>query len=188
MRLSTFRGSISWTTHSGCQTLRDRSETFRRIKKHASVISIPPLWPIIPHYETTSIAMLILDTNEDSFNHLFKGEECDQLDQVLPLEGGFNQTLQPGLQPDSQRYPLLSPSEPLVCDENTMDWGLGSWADIRMGPLGRAGGKPNQLSFYLKHMDDSHQCVQKLDRIGVRDSALYTFHNNGLSSYLSKVS
>ena len=36
--------------------------------------SIPHLWPINSHYETASIAMLILDTNEDSFDHLCRGE------------------------------------------------------------------------------------------------------------------
>ena len=51
--------------------------------------SIPHLWPFNSHYETASIAMLTLDTNEDSSSHLFRGEECDQLDRVLPREGGF---------------------------------------------------------------------------------------------------
>ena len=51
MRLNIFRGSISWTTHSGCQTLRGRSETSRRIEKHASVsrlsdLSFPTMKPL----------------------------------------------------------------------------------------------------------------------------------------------
>ena len=36
MLLSNCWGSVSWTTHSGCQALRGGSEAFRRIKKHAS--------------------------------------------------------------------------------------------------------------------------------------------------------
>ena len=49
---------------------------------------------------------------------------------------------------------------------NTLGWGLALW---RLAPLGRASGNPNLLSFCLKHMDDPHQCVQELDRIGVTD-------------------
>ena len=46
-----FRASILQTTHSGCQTLRGRSETSRRIEKHDSVsricdLSIPTMKPL----------------------------------------------------------------------------------------------------------------------------------------------
>ena len=62
--LSNWKGSVSWCTHSDNQSLRDRSKAFEEIKK--VYIGKSQLWPFISHYVTTSIAMLILSTNEGS--------------------------------------------------------------------------------------------------------------------------
>ena len=62
--LSNWKGSVSWCTHSDNQSLRDGSKAFEEIKK--VYIGKSQLWPFISHYVTTSIAMLILSTNEDS--------------------------------------------------------------------------------------------------------------------------
>ena len=62
--LSNWKGSVSWCTHSDNQSLRDGSKAFEEIKK--VYIGKSQLWPFISHYVTTSIAMLILSTNEGS--------------------------------------------------------------------------------------------------------------------------
>ena len=50
------------------------------------------LWPFVPQHKTTSIAMLILSTNEDSFNHLFRGVNVNQLTWVLTSRRGASPT------------------------------------------------------------------------------------------------
>ena len=62
--LSNWKGSVSWCTHSDNQSLRDGSKAFEEIKK--VYIGKSQLWPFISHYVNTSIAMLILRTNEGS--------------------------------------------------------------------------------------------------------------------------
>ena len=99
MRLSTFRGSISWTTHYGCQTLRDRSETFRRIKKHASVsrlcdLSFPTMKPLplqcssLTQMKTHSITFLrVKNVTSSTKFYLWRGASTRHFNQ------DFNQTV-----------------------------------------------------------------------------------------------
>ena len=70
--LSNWGGSVSWTTHSGGQTLRCRSKAFREIKW--IYIRKSHLWPLIPHHETHQLQCSSLAQMKTHYHHLFKGE------------------------------------------------------------------------------------------------------------------
>ena len=70
--LSNWGGSVSWTTHSGGQTLRCRSKAFREIKW--IYIRKSHLWPLIPHHETHQLQCSSLAQMKTHYHHLFRGE------------------------------------------------------------------------------------------------------------------
>ena len=72
MILSNWKGSVSWTTHSGCQPLSDRSKAFGEIKQ--AYIGKSHLWPLISHHETHQLQCSSLAQMKTHYHHLFRGE------------------------------------------------------------------------------------------------------------------
>ena len=123
MRLSNFRGSISWATHSGDQTLRGRSETFRGVNNRHQ---IPPLCPSIPNIAPLQL-QCTFSTNEASPSPFYR-LGVNQLNPSFTSERGTSPLSTSALVERERPRVLTTQHPPAANLTETLGWGsVGAW-------------------------------------------------------------